>query len=113
MLAWCTIADSRAAASDGERRSSRMRRSSLLIIRQGVTFSSHACRSTACVWMHTPSTASTTTSAPSLSRAAVDTSLQKSTWPGESIRLTRYPEDAFSSSLTPRGPSGRCAAPGT
>ena len=31
------------------------------------TFSCQAWRSTACVWMHTPSTASTTTSAPSLS----------------------------------------------
>ena len=41
--------------------------------------------------MHTPSTASTTTRPPSLSLAAVDTSLQKSTWPGESIRLMRYP----------------------
>eukprot|EP00983_Pelagomonas_calceolata_P039164 1137061-Pelagomonas_calceolata.AAC.11 len=38
-----------------------------------LTFSSQACRSTACVWMHTPSTASTTTRAPSLRRAAVDT----------------------------------------
>jgi len=40
--------------------------------------------------MHTPSQASTTTSAPSLRRTDVDTSLQKSTWPGESMRLTTY-----------------------
>lgn len=39
----------------------------------GHTFSSQACRRTAWVWMHTPSTASTTTSAPSDSLTAVDT----------------------------------------
>ena len=53
------------------------------------TFSSQAWRSTAWVWMHTPSTASTTTKAPSDRRAAVETSEQKSTCPGESIRLNR------------------------
>lgn len=57
----------------------------------GLAFSSQAWRSTACVWMQTPSTASTTISAPSDSRTAVDTSLQKSMCPGESIRLTRQP----------------------
>ncbi len=46
------------------------------------TFSSHAWRSTACVWMHTPSTASTTTSPPSLSRAAVDTWVAQGGWGG-------------------------------
>ena len=35
-----------------------------------------------------PSTASTSTSAPSLRRAALETSEQKSTWPGESMRFT-------------------------
>ena len=64
-------------------------RSILLRTSTGTTRSSHACLSTACVCVHTPSTASTTSSAPSLSRAAADTSEQKSTWPGESIRLTR------------------------
>ena len=54
-----------------------------------MTPSSHACRSTAAVCTHTPSTTSTTSSAPSLSRTAEETSEQKSTWPGESIRLTR------------------------
>eukprot|EP00894_Picocystis_sp_ML_P002972 jgi/Pico_ML_1/53489/g4025.t1 len=43
---------------------------------------------TACVWMHTPSQTSTSTTAPSLIRAAVDTSQQKSTCPGESTRFT-------------------------
>lgn len=42
-------------------------------LKSALTFSSQACRSTACVWMQTPSTASTSTSAPSLSRTAVDT----------------------------------------
>lgn len=41
-------------------------------------------------WVHTPSTASTRTSAPSHSRDAVETSLEKSTWPGVSIRLILY-----------------------
>lgn len=41
-------------------------------------------------WGHTPSTTSTTTMAPSHRRTAVDTSLEKSTCPGESIRFTRY-----------------------
>jgi hypothetical protein len=44
-----------------------------------------------CVCGHTPSTTSTTTMAPSQSLTAVDTSDAKYTWPGESIRLTRYP----------------------
>ncbi len=39
---------------------------------------------------HTPSTTSTRTRAPSQSLTAVDTSLEKSMWPGESIRFTRY-----------------------
>eukprot|EP00963_Diacronema_lutheri_P000160 scaffold6_cov330-Pavlova_lutheri.AAC.12 len=38
--------------------------------------------------MHTPSQTSTSTTAPSLIRAAVDTSQQKSTCPGESTRFT-------------------------
>lgn len=42
-----------------------------------------------CTWGHTPSTASTTTMAPSHSLIAVETSEEKSTWPGESIRLTK------------------------
>lgn len=43
-----------------------------------------------CTWGHTPSTASTTTMAPSHSLTAVETSEEKSTWPGESIRLIKY-----------------------
>lgn len=39
---------------------------------------------------HTPSTASTTTMAPSHSLTAVETSDEKSTWPGESIRFSKY-----------------------
>ena len=59
--------------------------------RRELALSCQAWRSTAWVWMQTPSTASTTTSAPSLRRAAVLTSLQKSTCPGESMRLIRCP----------------------
>ena len=75
-------------ASSGESCSSAIRRSILLSTNIGVTRSTHACLRTACVWTQTPSTASTSTSALSLSRTAADTSLPKSTWPGESIRLT-------------------------
>jgi hypothetical protein len=49
-----------------------------------------AWRSTVSVCTHTPSTQSTTTSAPSVIRSAAVTSDEKSTWPGESMRLTRY-----------------------
>ena len=44
----------------------------------------------------TPSTTSTSTTAPSQSRTAVDTSLEKSMWPGESIRFIKY---SFSSTI--------------
>ncbi len=39
-----------------------------------------------------PETQSTTTRAPSVTLRAAVTSLEKSTWPGESIRLIRKPE---------------------
>jgi len=52
--------------------------------------STHAWRRTVTVWLQTPSTASTRTTAPSHSREAVETSLLKSMWPGESIRFIRY-----------------------
>lgn len=42
------------------------------------------------VCAQTPSTTSTKTIAPSQRRIAVDTSDEKSTWPGESIKLRRY-----------------------
>ena len=45
---------------------------------------------------HSPLTQSTTTSAPSVTRRAAVTSLEKSTWPGESIRLIRKPFPSFS-----------------
>ena len=40
--------------------------------------------------VQTPSTTSTRTSAPSHNREAVETSLEKSTWPGVSIILITY-----------------------
>jgi hypothetical protein len=48
-----------------------------------------AWRSTVSVCTATPSTQSTTTSAPSVTRSAAVTSDEKSTWPGESMRLMR------------------------
>jgi hypothetical protein len=86
-----------------------MSRSILLMTRTGRSLSFHACRRTEIVcemratdesvgllgeghWrrarrtcVQTPSTASTRTSAPSHSLEAVETSLEKSTWPGVSI----------------------------
>ena len=41
-----------------------------------------------CLHNYVPST-STSTNAPSLKRTALDTSLEKSTWPGESIKLIK------------------------
>lgn len=43
-----------------------------------------------------PETQSTTTRAPSVTRRAAVTSEEKSTWPGESIKLTRKPLSPFS-----------------
>ena len=70
--------------------SSLMSRSTLLMNRIGLTFSLSAWRSTVSVWGMVPSTASTTTTAPSTARIALVTSPPKSTWPGVSIRLMRY-----------------------
>ena len=56
----------------------------------GLSFSVQAWRRTVTVWLQTPSTASTRITAPSHRRDAVETSLLKSMWPGESIRLMRY-----------------------
>ncbi len=64
--------------------------SSLLSTRQVLTFSSNAWRSTVCVCAETPSTTSTSTTAPSDNRRALLTSLEKSTCPGESIKFTKY-----------------------
>jgi hypothetical protein len=43
-----------------------------------------------CTCIATPSKASTRTTAPSLNLAALDTSLEKSTCPGESIKFIKY-----------------------
>ena len=67
-----------------------MRRSSLLRTRQGRRRSTNAWRSAAWVWTRMPLAASMTMSAESESRAAAETSEQKSAWPGESIRCTRW-----------------------
>eukprot|EP01139_Manchomonas_bermudensis_P019049 Amastigsp_a676327_4345.p5 type:complete len:100 gc:universal Amastigsp_a676327_4345:1995-2294(+) len=76
-------------ASSPERKSSRNTRSILLTISTGLMRSPRAWRSTVSVCTHTPSTQSTTTSAPSVTRSAAVTSDEKSTWPGESMRLMR------------------------
>lgn len=60
--------------------------SSLLMRRQGLTPSPKACLKTVSVYSQTPSTKSTTTSAPSVTLKAAVTSDEKSMWPGESIR---------------------------
>ena len=74
---------------------STINRSNLLNTTHGFNRSSHACLNTARVCTHTPSTTSTTTTHPSDNRAAVDTSLQKSTCPGESINVTNIEDDEF------------------
>mmetsp|Transcript_12420 Transcript_12420/g.29217 ORF Transcript_12420/g.29217 Transcript_12420/m.29217 type:complete len:218 (+) Transcript_12420:562-1215(+) len=84
-----TVRRSRCQVSCGSSCSSEASRSILLRTRHGFIRSAHAWRRTAWVWTQTPSTTSTTTSAPSHKRVAVDTSLQKSMCPGESIRLTK------------------------
>jgi hypothetical protein len=85
-------------ASSGFIISSVMQRSSLLSMSTGRMRSPMAWRSTVSVCTHTPSTQSTTTSAPSVTRSAAVTSDEKSTWPGESIRLMRKER---SDTLTP------------
>ncbi|KAH7861500.1 hypothetical protein Vadar_026977 [Vaccinium darrowii] len=62
----------------------------LLIVKTGRILSHNPCRRTVSVWTQTPSTQSITTSAPSVMRRAAVTSEEKSTCPGESIRLIRY-----------------------
>jgi len=76
-------------ASSGGCCSSSMQRSSLLRMSTGMMRSPMAWRSTVSVCTATPSTQSTTTSAPSVTRSAAVTSDEKSTCPGESIRLMR------------------------
>ena len=46
--------------------------------------------------MYIPETQSTTTKAPSVTRKAAVTSDEKSTWPGESIKLIKKPLQSFS-----------------
>ena len=45
------------------------------------------------IYSNLPDTQSTTTRAPSVTRRAAVTSEEKSTWPGESIRLIKKPGD--------------------
>mmetsp|Transcript_20616 Transcript_20616/g.66123 ORF Transcript_20616/g.66123 Transcript_20616/m.66123 type:complete len:292 (-) Transcript_20616:195-1070(-) len=84
--------------SSGSICSSRMARSTLLHISTGRMRSPSAWRSTVSVCTHTPEMASTTTSAPSVTRSAAVTSDEKSTCPGESIRLIRYDLELISMS---------------
>jgi len=53
-------------------------------------FSVNAYLNTVSVYTQTPSTQSTTTKAPSVTLNAAVTSEEKSTCPGESIKLMRY-----------------------
>mmetsp|Transcript_6539 Transcript_6539/g.8838 ORF Transcript_6539/g.8838 Transcript_6539/m.8838 type:complete len:305 (+) Transcript_6539:2125-3039(+) len=76
-------------ASSGGSFSSSTARSSLLSISTGLMRSEMAWRSTVSVCTQTPSMQSTTTRAPSVTRRAAVTSDEKSTWPGESMRLMR------------------------
>mmetsp|Transcript_42537 Transcript_42537/g.101380 ORF Transcript_42537/g.101380 Transcript_42537/m.101380 type:complete len:200 (+) Transcript_42537:2114-2713(+) len=70
--------------------SSKMQRSTLFTKRHGLTRSCRACRSTVSVCTAQPSMQSTTTMAPSVIRRAAVTSEEKSTWPGESIKLIKW-----------------------
>jgi hypothetical protein len=63
--------------------------STLLTMRTGFIFSCIACLSTVSVYTQTPSTVSTTTNAPSVTLRAAVTSEEKSTCPGESIKLIK------------------------
>lgn len=67
-----------------------MSRSTLLMKRSGFTLSLSACISTVSVCVIGPSTASTTTSAPSTALRDLVTAPEKSMCPGVSIRLMRY-----------------------
>lgn len=69
--------------------SSSKARSTLLMMTTGLMRSVNACRRTVSVWTQTPSTQSTTTRAPSVTRRAAVTSEEKSTCPGESIKLIK------------------------
>ena len=64
-------------------------RGGILALMTGLMRSPIAWRSTVSVCTHTPSTQSTTTSPPSVTRRAAVTSEEKSTCPGESMRLIR------------------------
>ena len=64
-----------------------MSRSILFKTNISFRFSMEACRSTACVCGHMPSATSISMTAPSHKRTAVDTSVEKSTWPGLSIKF--------------------------
>merc|ERR1711884_616106 len=74
--------------------SSRSARSILFMKRMGRIRSAIACLRTVSVWTQTPDTQSTTTRAPSVTRRAAVTSEEKSTWPGESIKLIKNPHSS-------------------
>ena len=73
----------------GVSRISLMRRSTLLMKRSGFTRSRRACMRTVSVCVMGPSTASTTTSAPSTALSDLVTAPEKSMCPGVSMRLMR------------------------
>ena len=91
-----TMLKSHSCIFSGESRSSLIRRSILLMYMTGRTLSSRACLSTVSVWVIMPSTASTTTIAPSTALRLRVTLPVKSMCPGVSIRLMTYGLPSFS-----------------
>jgi len=89
-------------ASVGGSFSSRIRRSTLLTTRDNAARSLMAARTSRSVEARTPSTASTTTTAPSAIRKQADTSSLKFAWPGQSRHVTSqdFPRESGRTRLT-------------
>ena len=82
---------SRSAIMSIVRSKSAPTRSILLMKQRRGTRYLSACRQTVSDWGSTPATASKTTTPPSSTRSERSTSTVKSTWPGVSMMLTRWP----------------------
>ena len=87
------------ANSSGPNFTSLINLSTLLMNNTGLTFSLKACLNTVSVWGMIPSTAHTTTTAPSTALIARVTSPPKSTWPGVSIKLIKYSSSWYSCTI--------------
>ena len=74
-----------------QRKKSAPMRSILLTKQMRGTWYLLAWRQTVSVWGSTPATASKTATAPSSTRSERSTSTVKSTWPGVSMMLMRWP----------------------